>query len=75
MASFTFESACQFEVDPISGQIFYCEPMESFFPPCTTPSLEPLHHPGPITQGTTHPSIDKPIHLPAPTHVQGWRDY
>ena len=75
MASFAFESARQFEVDPISGQIFYREPMESFFPPCGTPSLEPSHLPGPITQGAARPSIDEPTHLPAPTRVQGRRDY
>lgn len=35
-----FESGRQYEIDPVSGQRFYREPIESFYPPCTT--LEPL---------------------------------
>ncbi|KAF9642068.1 hypothetical protein BDM02DRAFT_3193972 [Thelephora ganbajun] len=57
MASFGFESGRQFKTDPISGQIFYREPIDGSYLPWTALEPSDYHHP---PWPTTHNAIPPP---------------
>lgn len=53
MASFGTDSGRQFEIDPISGQVFYHEPMDSFYTPWTALEPSDYHPPRPASHNVS----------------------
>ena len=56
MASFDFESGRQFETDPISGQIFYREPIDGSYSPWTPLESSDYHPLQPAAHNVMSPS-------------------
>ena len=57
MASFEFQSGRQFETDPISGQIFYREPIDGSYSPWTPLASSDYHLSQPSVHNVKSPSV------------------
>ena len=57
MASFEYESGRQFETDPISGQIFFREPIEEFYSPWRALEASDYHAPRPASHNVGIPPV------------------